>query len=126
MVFRRRYFGSGQRNDQTGNRLCSRRRFPAGELPDIYDAVRVDNEGQSVVLEVMQHLGNDAVRCIALSSTDGLARGMAADSTGSPLTVPVGKETLGRMFNVTGDAIDGGPALVDAKRQPIHRPAPGF
>ncbi len=100
--------------------------FPAGELPDIYDAVRVDNEGQSVVLEVMQHLGNDAVRCIALSSTDGLARGMAADSTGSPLTVPVGKETLGRMFNVTGDAIDGGPALVDAKRQPIHRPAPDF
>ncbi len=100
--------------------------FPAGNLPNIYDAVRIEDGKLNIVLEVMQHLGNDAVRCIALSSTDGLARGMAVENTGSPLTMPVGKETLGRMFNVTGDVIDGGAPLSGAQRLPIHRPAPEF
>lgn len=100
--------------------------FPAGNLPNIYDAVRIEDGKLNIVLEVMQHLGNDAVRCIALSSTDGLARGMAVENTGSPLTMPVGKETLGRMFNVTGDVIDGGAPLSGEQRLPIHRPAPEF
>ena len=92
--------------------------FPAGNLPNIYDAVRIEDGKLNIVLEVMQHLGNDAVRCIALSSTDGLARGMAVENTGSPLTMPVGKETLGRMFNVTGDVIDGGAPLSGEQRLP--------
>ena len=83
--------------------------FPAGQLPKIYDAVKIDHEEIHITLETMQHLGNDTVRCVALASTDGLSRGMEATDTGAPVSVPVGPETLGRMFNVTGDPIDGKP-----------------
>ena len=77
-------------------------------------------------MEVAQHLGDDTVRCIAMGPTDGLVRGMDAAATGSPITVPVGEETLGRIFNVTGDVIDNKPAPENAKRLPIHRQAPSF
>lgn len=110
--------------------------FPAGQLPDIYNAVTIMSEDQEaeeakargikITLEAMQHLGNNTVRCVALSSTDGLQRGMVANDTGGPISVPVGRPTLGRMFNVIGEPIDEmGP--VDIKdRLPIHRPAPTF
>ena len=100
--------------------------FPAGQLPKIYDAVKIDHEEIHITLETMQHLGNDTVRCVALASTDGLSRGMEATDTGAPVSVPVGPETLGRMFNVTGDPIDGKPQCDAKLRLPIHRPAPEF
>src|SRR5882762_1392491 len=82
--------------------------FAAGELPSIYNAVTIQDPTKNIDLtvEVAQHLGNDVVRCIAMSSTDGLVRGMTAEDTGSPITVPVGRETLGRVFNLLGKAID--------------------
>jgi F-type H+-transporting ATPase subunit beta len=101
--------------------------FPAGQLPDIYNAVKIKNDDQiNITLETMQHLGNNTVRCVALSSTDGLQRGMTAEDTGNPISVPVGRATLGRMFNVIGEPIDGmGP--IDVKETlPIHRAAPAF
>ncbi len=100
--------------------------FPAGQLPNIYNAVKIDGDGIKITLEAMQHLGNDTVRCVALSSTDGLRRGMTASDTGSPVTVPVGRETLGRMFSVIGEPIDGKPDVENVKRLPIHREAPKF
>ncbi len=99
--------------------------FPKGNLPAINDAVTVQNDTGVVTLEVAQHLSEDAVRTIALSSTDGLKRGQEAVATGSPIMVPVGEETQGRMFNVTGDPIDEKPAPEGAK-SPIHRPAPSL
>lgn len=102
-------------------------KFPGGKLPDIYDAVHINTkQGTRLVVEVAQHLGDDTVRCIAMGPTDGLVRGMDAIATGSPITVPVGEETLGRIFNVTGDVIDNKPAPENAKRLPIHRHAPSF
>lgn len=102
-------------------------KFPGGKLPDIYDAVHINTkQGTRLVVEVAQHLGDDTVRCIAMGPTDGLVRGMDAVATGSPITVPVGEETLGRIFNVTGDVIDNKPAPENAKRLPIHRQAPSF
>ena len=102
-------------------------KFPGGKLPDIYDAVHINTkQGTRLVVEVAQHLGDDTVRCIAMGPTDGLVRGMDAIATGSPITVPVGEETLGRIFNVTGDVIDNKPAPESAKRLPIHRHAPSF
>ena len=102
-------------------------KFPGGKLPDIYDAVHINTkQGTRLVVEVAQHLGDDTVRCIAMGPTDGLVRGMDAAATGSPITVPVGEETLGRIFNVTGDVIDNKPAPENAKRLPIHRQAPSF
>ena len=99
--------------------------FPAGHLPDIYNAIEIQLEDRKVVMEAMQQLGSDTVRCVALFSTDGIARGCTAVDTGSPVTMPVGEATLGRMFNVVGDPIDGkGP--VEAERMPIHRAAPSF
>ena len=99
--------------------------FPAGHLPDIYNAIEIQLEDRKVVMEAMQQLGSDTVRCVSLFSTDGIARGCTAVDTGSPVTMPVGEATLGRMFNVVGDPIDGkGP--VEAKRMPIHRAAPSF
>jgi len=95
-----------------------------GELPSLYNAIEIHNEGQLVVLEVMAHLGNSTVRCIAMHSTDGLYRGMEAVDTGGPITVPVGKETLGRMLNVLGMAIDDKPELLTKERWSIHRPVP--
>jgi F-type H+-transporting ATPase subunit beta len=100
-------------------------RFPSGDLPDIYDAIVVKTkDGREVVLEVEQEIGDDTVRCIAMDSTDGFRRGDKVRATGAPIEVPVGVETLGRMFNVVGDAIDDEPTPEDIERWPIHRPAP--
>ncbi|MFA4954673.1 MAG: F0F1 ATP synthase subunit beta [Patescibacteria group bacterium] len=98
----------------------------AGDPPDIYTALHVDNGGQKLVLEVEQHLGGGEVRTVAMSSTDGLMRGMAATDSGGPISVPVGRETLGRMFNVTGDTIDKLDPIKTKKSYPIHRKAPPF
>ena len=100
--------------------------FPEGELPEIYHALEIYRDGKRLVLEVQQHLGNDWVRCVAMDSTDGLRRGEEVIDTGAPIMVPVGPETLGRVFNVIGEPIDEkGP--VNAKTfYPIHRPAPSF
>ncbi|GIV15280.1 MAG: ATP synthase subunit beta [Armatimonadota bacterium] len=103
-------------------------RFPAGELPAILNAVTIDDSerGIHLVCEVAQHLGDDMVRCIALDSTDGLVRGMPVVDTGGPITVPVGPETLGRVFNLLGEPIDERGPVNAQKRMPIHRPAPPF
>lgn len=101
-------------------------RFEPGFLPNILDAVIVKVGKEEIVGEVAQHLGNNVVRCIALSSTDGIVRGTEAVNTGKPISVPVGKETLGRMFNVLGKAIDEKPEAAAKKYYPIHRPAPSF
>ncbi|MBE5907937.1 MAG: F0F1 ATP synthase subunit beta [Lachnospiraceae bacterium] len=102
-------------------------KFPAGSLPEINDAIEITRtNGEKLVVEVAQHLGDDTVRCIALGPTDGLVRGMDAVGTGAPISVPVGEETLGRMFNVLGDPIDELPAPQTKERSPIHRPAPSF
>ena len=98
--------------------------FESSDLPHILDALLVERDGPPLVLEVQQHLGNDVARCIAMQSTDGLRRGEPVIATGSPITVPVGKQVLGRMFNVVGEPIDGGPPLEAAKRLPIHREPP--
>jgi F-type H+-transporting ATPase subunit beta len=102
--------------------------FPAESLPAIYNAIEVPIEGQDrpLTLEVEQLLGNNWVRCVGMGPTDGLRRGQAAYDTGGPITVPVGQETLGRIFNVLGQPADNKPAPTDAPRQPIHRPAPGI
>jgi len=97
-----------------------------GDAPAIYTCLEVDNQGQKLVLEVEQHLGGGEVRCIAMSTTDGLQRGMKVVDTGEPISVPVGRETLGRMFNVSGDTIDGLGDVKAKKKYPIHRPAPAF
>ncbi len=102
-------------------------RFSGNELPEINDAVEIPQKnGEKLVVEVAQHLGDDTVRCIAMGTTDGLVRGMEAKATGGPISVPVGEETLGRIFNVLGEPIDQKPAPEGAKRLPIHRPAPEF
>ncbi|MEI8345639.1 MAG: F0F1 ATP synthase subunit beta, partial [Candidatus Omnitrophota bacterium] len=101
-------------------------RFERGQLPDILDAVEILKGDQKIIAEVAQHLGNNTVRAIALDSTDGLVRGMKVVATGGPITVPVGRETLGRMFNILGDPIDEKPAVKTALRYPIHRPAPSL
>ena len=102
-------------------------RFPEGSLPEIYDAIKIRRKnGEILVVEVAQHLGDDTVRCIAMGPTDGLVRGMDAESTGAPITVPVGEATLGRMFNVLGEPIDEKEAPADVEYYPIHRPAPDF
>jgi len=95
-------------------------------LPKILNALELEKDGQRLVFEVAQHIGGNSVRTVAMSSTDGLMRGMEVLDTGAPISVPVGKETLGRMFSVTGDAIDGMPDPKTAKRYPIHRSAPDF
>jgi F-type H+/Na+-transporting ATPase subunit beta len=101
--------------------------FPAGKLPAIYNAVEVRRgDGAKIIAEVQQHLGNNWVRCVAMTTTDGLARGVDAVDTGSPITVPVGKVTLGRVFNVLGETIDGKEPIGQSERLPIHRPAPAF
>jgi F-type H+/Na+-transporting ATPase subunit beta len=101
-------------------------RFENGQMPNILDAVSIRVGSEEVFVEVAQHLGNDVVRAIALSSTDGIVRGMEAVSTAKPITVPVGRETLGRMFNVLGQPIDEKPAPQAKKFYPIHRPAPTY
>ncbi len=101
-------------------------RFEADHLPNLLNAIHIENEGKTLVAEVSQHIGGDIVRCIAMSSTDGLRRGVEAVDTGSPITVPVGPETLGRIFNLLGEPVDNKPAPDIKKRLPIHRPAPSF
>ncbi len=101
-------------------------KFQAGNLPALYDAIEIDNNGVKIVAEVAQHLGDDVVKCIAMSSTDGLVRGVEAVDTGSPIKVPVGPETLGRMFNVIGEPIDNKPAAETKEKWSIHRDAPSF
>jgi len=103
-------------------------RFPAGELPAILNAVSIDDpeRGIHLVCEVAQHLGDDMVRCIALDSSDGLIRGMPVVDTGGPISVPVGPETLGRVFNLLGEPIDERGPVNAQKHMPIHRPAPSF
>jgi F-type H+-transporting ATPase subunit beta len=101
-------------------------KFHPENMPELLNAVEIDFQGRKIVLEVAQHTGDDVVRCVALSSTDGLTRGMEATDTGSPITVPVGKEVLGRLFNVVGDTIDEkGPCITEMK-MPIHRESPSF
>ncbi|MBE5894870.1 MAG: F0F1 ATP synthase subunit beta [Lachnospiraceae bacterium] len=96
-------------------------------LPEINEAIKITTQNGSVlVVEVAQHLGDDTVRCIAMGPTDGLVRGMEAVATGSPIKVPVGENTLGRIFNVLGEAIDNKPEPTDVDYEPIHRPAPQF
>ena len=95
-------------------------KFPEGKLPKIYDAMHIAApDGGVLTAEVAQHLGDDTVRCIAMGPTDGLVRGAEAIATGAPITVPVGEKTLGRIFNVTGDAIDKKPAPEGVEYLPI-------
>ena len=102
-------------------------RFPEGHLPAIYEAIRIPRaDGKVLTAEVAQHLGDDTVRCIAMGPTDGLIRGMEAEKTGHPIMVPVGEETLGRLFNVLGEPIDEKPAPEVKEYRPIHAPAPAF
>ncbi|NLB42518.1 MAG: F0F1 ATP synthase subunit beta [Clostridiales bacterium] len=101
-------------------------RFEFGNLPNLYNAITIDNHGKKLVVEVAQLLGDNIVRCIAMDSTDGLRRGDQAVDTGSPITIPVGEATLGRMVNVLGEPIDGKPPIKGQKEYPIHRPAPSF
>jgi len=95
-------------------------------LPEIYNALEVNLNGQKLVLEVEQHIGSNVVRCVAMGTTDGLKRGDEAHDTGAAISVPVGTETLGRIFNVLGDVVDGGKSVKTEKKYPIHRPAPKF
>ena len=101
-------------------------RFADGHLPELLNAVRIETASGAIVAEVAQHLGDDVVRCIAMSSTDGLVRGAPAVDTGASISVPVGKETLGRVFNVLGDPVDNGAPVNTAEKWPIHRSAPTF
>ena len=101
-------------------------RFADGELPQLLNAVTVQNGDRTITLEVAQHIGDNVARCIAMSSTDGLVRGAKAVDTGGPITVPVGDATLGRIFNLLGEPVDNMPAPEAQERWPIHRPAPAY
>ena len=93
-------------------------RFPEGKLPQLLSAIEVPNGKNTIVAEVAQHIGDNVVRCIAMSSTDGLQRGAEATDTGAPITVPVGEECLGRVFNLLGQPIDNKPAVQGAEQWP--------
>src|SRR3990167_5950923 len=104
-------------------------RFESEKLPKLFNAVKIEDSERKIdlTLEVAQHIGDNVVRCIALASTDGLVRGMKAADTGAPISVPVGEQTLGRIFNLLGNPIDEkGPLKDPKKRCPIHRPAPSY
>ena len=101
-------------------------RFPNDAMPQLLNAIEIEHDGKKLVAEVAQHIGDDVVRCIAMSSTDGLQRGIPATDTGSPITVPVGEACLGRFFNLLGEPVDNGPAPEAEERWPIHRPAPSY
>jgi len=102
-------------------------RFPENQGPQLLNAIKIEAEGINLTLEVAQDIGNNTVRCIALGSTDGLVRGMKANDTGSPITVPIGQQTLGRIFNLLGEPIDGKGKLEHPEiRNPIHRVSPNF
>ncbi len=100
--------------------------FPPDGLPTLYNALEIDNQGEKLVLEVEQHIGNNWVRCLALGPTEGLARGVEADDTGNPVSVPVGPETLGRLFDVTGTPLDNLGPVEAGQNWPIHRAPPPF
>ncbi len=101
--------------------------FPAGKLPEVYDALEVPREGKPpLILEVEKHLGNSWVRCVAMDTTDGIQRNIPVYATGAPIKVPVGPSTLGRVFNVLGKPVDSGPEVSGEQYYPIHRPAPKF
>ena len=101
--------------------------FDAQELPKILNAIHIPNvQGKTLTAEVSQRVGNNVVRCVSMQSTDGIVRGMDAIDTGQPITVPVGEETLGRVFNLLGETIDGRGEVKTKKRLPIHRAAPSF
>ena len=100
--------------------------FPPDELPALFNAIEVTTNGQKLILEAQEHVGNNWVRCLALSSTDGLQRGVEAVDTGAALTVPVGKATLGRLFNVMGEAIDELGAVKAKEHWPVHRMPPSL
>lgn len=100
--------------------------FEDSEMPQLLDAIKIEMEDRIVVAEVAQHVGDSTVRCIALSSTDGMKRGLKAINTGAPIEVPVGNDVLGRLFNVLGEPIDGIPAPEDAPKKPIHLPSPEY
>ena len=101
-------------------------KFEEGELPELLNAIKIPHNDDTIMAEVAQHIGDDVVRCVALSSTDGLTRGMTAMDTGAPITVPVGDEVLGRLFNVMGQTIDEKGPVNTTKTSPIHKPAPSF
>ena len=102
-------------------------KFPADALPKLLNAITITApDGHVVTVEVAQHIGQDTVRCIAMQSTDGLVRGMDAVDTGAPISVPVGRENLGRIFNLLGEPVDNKPAVDTSERWPIHRPAPAY
>ena len=101
-------------------------RFPNDAMPQLLNAIEIEHEGRKLIAEVAQHIGDDVVRCIAMSSTDGLQRGVSATDTGSPITVPVGEACLGRIFNLLGEPVDNGPTPEGEERWPIHRPAPSY
>ena len=101
-------------------------KFSEDNMPELLNAIHIEYEGKTIVAEVAQHIGDDVARCISLSSTDGLSRGMEVVDTGAPITIPVGKEVLGRMFNVIGETIDDGDQIVTDMKASIHRAAPKF
>lgn len=101
-------------------------RFSMGEMPNLLNAIEIEKNGKKIIAEVSQHIGDDTVRCISMSSTDGLVRGDKAIDTGAPISVPVGNKTLGRLFNVLGETIDQKEELVDIEKNPIHRNPPSF
>ncbi|MBR4359593.1 MAG: F0F1 ATP synthase subunit beta [Clostridia bacterium] len=101
-------------------------RFEDGHLPELLNAIEIQNGEKLIVAEVAQHIGDNVARCISMNATDGMVRGLEAIDTGSPITVPVGNECLGRIFNLLGQAIDEQPDPVTAERWPIHRPAPSY
>ena len=100
--------------------------FPPDELPALYNAVDIPREGEKIVMEVQQHVGNNWVRCLAMSPTDGLERGAEAIDTGAPLAVPVGRATLGRLFNMLGEPLDGLGKVDADEHWPVHRPPPSL
>ena len=100
--------------------------FPPDDLPSVYNGLELDNSGEKLVLEVEQHIGNNWVRCLAMGPTEGLTRGTEVVDTGEPISVPVGSASLGRLFNVTGDPLDGLGEVKAEERWPIHRQPPSF
>ena len=101
-------------------------RFENGQLPAIFNALTIEKGESTLTVEVAQHIGDNIVRCIAMASTDGLRRGTPVIDTGRTISVPVGRETLGRIFNVLGDTVDNGPEVLAKDRWNIHRHAPDF
>ena len=101
-------------------------KFPPQSLPNLLNAIEIEHGGRKVTVEVAQHIGDDVVRCIAMSSTDGMTRGMQAVDTGTGIKVPVGPETLGRVFNLLGRAIDNKPQPVTCEKWNIHRDPPSY